>query len=224
MGHTNQTTNLHLPQFIGSDKPTWLSDVNGAMLAIDNAYGQIERDASAAVAAANGAVTTATGAASTASSAAGTAATAASNASTALSTANNAAGTANNAYNEAHEALQRVNGEVIAEVTADGVKSYADLLNELYADITLGDLKFPRLVHTTAAAATHFSAVSISGSSVIFARNYVSNSATEAKSESIRLAANASTYTIITYTSTGNTLADQSSSVPASGTKLTIYK
>ena len=35
MGHTNSTANLALPQFIGTDKPTWLSDVNGAFAAID---------------------------------------------------------------------------------------------------------------------------------------------------------------------------------------------
>lgn len=35
MSHTNSTTNYNLPQFIGTDKPTWLNDVNGAFSAID---------------------------------------------------------------------------------------------------------------------------------------------------------------------------------------------
>lgn len=35
MSHTNNTTNYNLPQFVSSDKPTWLGDVNGAMSAID---------------------------------------------------------------------------------------------------------------------------------------------------------------------------------------------
>lgn len=35
MGATNHTTNYNLPQFVGSDKPTWLGDVNGAMNTID---------------------------------------------------------------------------------------------------------------------------------------------------------------------------------------------
>ena len=35
MSHTNQTANYHLPQFIGTDKPAWLVDVNGAMADID---------------------------------------------------------------------------------------------------------------------------------------------------------------------------------------------
>ena len=37
MGATNHTDNYNLPQFIGTDKPTWLTDINGAFLAIDTA-------------------------------------------------------------------------------------------------------------------------------------------------------------------------------------------
>lgn len=42
MSSTNKTTNYNLPQFIASDKPTWLGDVNGAMNAIDTALKSIE--------------------------------------------------------------------------------------------------------------------------------------------------------------------------------------
>lgn len=35
MSATNQTTELHLPLFTDSDKPSWLGDVNGAMQKID---------------------------------------------------------------------------------------------------------------------------------------------------------------------------------------------
>lgn len=35
MAHTNETTNYSLPQFVGTDKPSWLNDFNGAMSAID---------------------------------------------------------------------------------------------------------------------------------------------------------------------------------------------
>lgn len=35
MSHTNSTTNYNLPQFISTDKPAWLTDVNDAMSAID---------------------------------------------------------------------------------------------------------------------------------------------------------------------------------------------
>lgn len=36
MASTNKTTNYDLPQFIGSDKPTWLGDFNEAMSTIDS--------------------------------------------------------------------------------------------------------------------------------------------------------------------------------------------
>lgn len=35
MSSTNKTSNYELPQFISTDKPTWLGDVNGAMGIID---------------------------------------------------------------------------------------------------------------------------------------------------------------------------------------------
>ena len=37
MSATNHTTNYNLPQFVGSDKPAWLGDINPAMSAIDTA-------------------------------------------------------------------------------------------------------------------------------------------------------------------------------------------
>ena len=37
MSHTNSTTNYNLPQFITSDKPAWLTDVNNAFSDIDTA-------------------------------------------------------------------------------------------------------------------------------------------------------------------------------------------
>lgn len=36
MSHTNSTTNYALPQFLTTDKPAWLTDINNAFLAIDN--------------------------------------------------------------------------------------------------------------------------------------------------------------------------------------------
>lgn len=37
MSHTNKTPNYDLPQFIGTDKASWLGDLNPAFLAIDTA-------------------------------------------------------------------------------------------------------------------------------------------------------------------------------------------
>ena len=37
MSATNHTANYNLPQFIGTDVPSWLTDINGAFSAIDTA-------------------------------------------------------------------------------------------------------------------------------------------------------------------------------------------
>lgn len=37
MSATNKTANYELPEFVGTDKPSWLTDFNGAMTKIDTA-------------------------------------------------------------------------------------------------------------------------------------------------------------------------------------------
>lgn len=54
MSHTNSTTNYSLPQFIGTDKPTWLNDVNGAFSTIDT---QMKANADSATSAGTSATT-----------------------------------------------------------------------------------------------------------------------------------------------------------------------
>lgn len=44
MSATNLTKNLKLPQFVASDKPSWMGDVNGAMKNIDDGIGVIKGD------------------------------------------------------------------------------------------------------------------------------------------------------------------------------------
>ena len=156
MGHTNETNNLHLPQFVANDKPTFLGDINGAMLAIDNAYGTISAEATGAATTAQNAATAAAGAVETASGAVATAQQAATDATAAEGVANTAAATANNAQStavlakstadtaaaDAAEAkAAAIKGSV--SVTADGVKTYGALLNELalLVDFTKVDVK-----------------------------------------------------------------------------------
>lgn len=90
MSHTNSTANLGLPQFIGTDKPTWLSDVNGAFAAIDSYAGSND----AALAITDGKADTAIADASNAVTTAGNAATTAGNAATTATNANTVAGNA----------------------------------------------------------------------------------------------------------------------------------
>ena len=42
MASTTKTTNLKLSQFVGTDKPAWLTDYNGDMQKIDNGYKKLE--------------------------------------------------------------------------------------------------------------------------------------------------------------------------------------
>lgn len=98
MSYTNHTTNLELPQYVGTDKPTYLGDFNTAMSIIDNGYAANKALAEGAVTTATAASNTATQAASDASSAASTAnaaATAAAQADTKADTALNSAASAN---------------------------------------------------------------------------------------------------------------------------------
>lgn len=83
MSFTNQTTHYALPQWIGSDKPTYLVDQN-------NAYQTIDSEIYNANVTAGEAVTTANGASATAGAASATAADALSAAQTASSTADSA--------------------------------------------------------------------------------------------------------------------------------------
>jgi hypothetical protein len=55
MSHSNSTPNFNLPQFVGTDKPAWLTDINSAFLAIDTAVKNVSDAASTA----NGNATTA---------------------------------------------------------------------------------------------------------------------------------------------------------------------
>ena len=48
MGYTNKTSHYELPQWIAGDKPSWLGDVNTAMLNIDTAIAGADASASAA--------------------------------------------------------------------------------------------------------------------------------------------------------------------------------
>ena len=214
MGHTNQTTNLHLPQFIGSDKPTWLSDINGAFLAIDNAYGTIETDSAAAVTAAGNAVTTANAANTTAGNASTAAASASSQASQALTAANNAAYTANQADAKANRAL----GELLGEVTADGIKTKSQLLDELFAQLDL-----TKLTRNSVLVDPYDFIFSLNhgGTELLYVCTRVS--ADSVIMESNMVQANGSTNIAATVTAGGVSFSNNTSTVPASGRTFKIY-
>lgn len=55
MSATNKTTYLNLPQFIGTDVPSWLGDFNGAMEKIDTGYNNVDIKSGQAASTANSA-------------------------------------------------------------------------------------------------------------------------------------------------------------------------
>lgn len=83
MSSTNHTTNYNLPQYVGSDKPAWLGDINPAFSAIDSAMHTNAVNAQQGITDAATAKTTADGAETHAQ-------TALTNAATAQTTANSA--------------------------------------------------------------------------------------------------------------------------------------
>ena len=104
MGATNHTSNYNLPQWIGTDKPTFLGDMNDAFLKIDTQMKANADSASSAESAAGSAESAATAASQSASQALQAAQTASTNASQAVNTANSASETANNANTAASAA------------------------------------------------------------------------------------------------------------------------
>lgn len=123
MGHTNSTANLSLPQFIGTDKPTWLGDVNGAFSAIDSYAGTNDAAVAGAVSDASSAIAQAASAVSTANAANTTAG----NASTA---ATNAVGTANNAMSLVNQTNTKIG--TLANLHTTDKTSIVDAINETF--------------------------------------------------------------------------------------------
>lgn len=105
MGATNKTTNYELPQWIGTDKPTFLGDMNDAFLKIDTGMTENKDSATSAESIAGASNAKATEAYSMAQTAQTTASTAQSTASQAQTTAETAQGTAQQALEKANQAL-----------------------------------------------------------------------------------------------------------------------
>lgn len=159
MSATNATTNYQFPLFIGSDKPAWLVDWNGAMSAIDNAIHEAKAEADAT----DLIVTGHTSAIQALQSSVGDQSTAIQGLRTdvddntgSINTINSLIGngkptttdkTLIGAINELDSDVTTLNGvvaakngntlvnakSILAEVTADGVKTFTTLLDELNA-------------------------------------------------------------------------------------------
>lgn len=126
MSHTNSTPNYNLPQFIGTDKPTWLTDVNGALNTIDT---QMKANADSATSASTSAIT--------ANNAIGTLADLNTKEKTnlvgAINEANTNAGTAQNTANNASSTATS------ASTTANGLATYFNINTFNTATVSTSD-------------------------------------------------------------------------------------
>lgn len=117
---TNKTTYYELPQFVGTDKPTWLGDFNSAMGAIDTAIHTNASDISTMATD----VATATSTASQASSDVSTLTTTvnglSSDVSSVTTTANNASSTATSALSTANTANGKADTNATSITAIDG--------------------------------------------------------------------------------------------------------
>lgn len=130
MSSTNKTPNYALPQFIPTDKPTWLGDVNAAMLAIDTAMADNHTTAESANTSASTAVAQVQHAVDTANEAKVDSAAALQNATNAIGVAQNALNSATQATQTAQAATQTANAAntsaANAVATATQAKQTAD--------------------------------------------------------------------------------------------------
>ena len=128
-GHTNSTKNYELPQFIGSDKPTWLGDVNTAMANIDTAMGTNASNISSLSTRVTNTEGVASQASSDVASLTGTVNTLSGNVQSVTTTANNAQSTATSALNTANTA----NGK--ADTNASAITSLDTRMDTAEANI-----------------------------------------------------------------------------------------
>lgn len=111
---TNKTANYELPQFVGTDKPTWLGDFNEAMANIDAGMAENASNISAMESAVATASSTASQASQDVATLTSTVSTLSSDVTSVTSTANNAQSTATSALNTANTA----NGKADTNATA----------------------------------------------------------------------------------------------------------
>ena len=155
MGATNLTPNYSLSQFISTDKPAWLQDYNGDMLKIDSGINAAKLAADSAANAASAAqndATTALNGVSSLNTTVGTLSTTLGTAVGNINTINSLIGngtptttdqTIIGAINEIDAKVNTLDGAVdnsyvrksggVITVTADGTKTYSQLLDELIA-------------------------------------------------------------------------------------------
>ena len=118
---TNKTANYELPQFVGTDKPTWLGDFNSAMSAIDTGMATNASDIDSMDTRVSSAEATASQASQNVTTLTGRVNTVESSLTSVTSTANNAQATATSALNTANTANGKAdtNASAISDIQSD---------------------------------------------------------------------------------------------------------
>lgn len=118
---TNKTANYELPQFVGTDKPTWLGDFNSAMSAIDTGMATNASDIDSMDTRVSSAEATASQASQNVTTLTGRVNTVESSLTSVTSTANNAQSTATSALNTANTANGKAdtNASAISDLESD---------------------------------------------------------------------------------------------------------
>lgn len=144
-GHTNETTNYDLPQFIGTDKPTWLGDFNTAMSAIDTGMAANASDISSLGTRVTNAEGIASQASSDVSTLTSTVNTLSGNVTTVTTTANNAQSTATSALNTANTA----DGKADTNASNIGTLSNLTTTNKTNLVNAINEVNEINLLHAT---------------------------------------------------------------------------
>lgn len=252
MSATNTTTNYNLSQFIGTDKPAWLTDYNGDMSRIDTAIKTAADDAAAA--------------SSTASAADGKADTNAGNITT-LDTQINTPGTGLAAVVSGHTtAISSINGSLgsitgdigaintkigstplpttaqtltgaineiysgssgSVSVTSDGVKTVTELLDELFALVDYSKFTCRSVIEwyrTASQAYAYMPAIEISPSSYMFGYMALSRASQTSGTMTLhRFDIKSSGSEYLHWDSGTGTITDRSSTVRSAGEVFTLY-
>lgn len=132
---TNKTTYYELPQFVGTDKPTWLGDFNEAMADIDAGMHENATDITSIEVVAQNASSSASQASQDVATLTGRVNTLSSDVSSVTQTANNAQQTATSALNTANTA----NGKADTNTTA--ITNLTGDVNNLESYLTLSDTR-----------------------------------------------------------------------------------
>lgn len=140
MSHTNETINYELPQFLGTDKPSWLTDINGAFSDIDAAIFAAKSAADAAATVAGGAASAVATLSGTVESLSTTVGTLANNVTTVTGTVNTITALIGNGtptttdktlIGAINEINAKVGGDVLASHTVVNGETYGQVLTAL---------------------------------------------------------------------------------------------